>query len=42
MMMFVRNFAQFRDVENFCVVVKVKHRIVFAMLAVISNVVAEI
>ncbi len=41
-MMLVRDFAQFRDVENFRVIVKMEHRVVFTMLAVICDVVAEI
>ena len=42
MMMVVRDFAEFRDVEDLCVIVKVEHRVVFTMLAVICDVVAEI
>ncbi len=39
--MIVRDLAQLCDVENFRIFVKVKHRIVFAVFAVVSNIFAE-
>lgn len=41
MMMIVRGFAQLRNIEDLRVFVKVKHRIVFAVFAVICDVFAE-
>lgn len=42
MVMLVGDFAQFGDVKNLCVFVKVEHRLVLAVLAVIGDVFAEI
>ena len=40
-MMIVRHFAELGNIQNFRVFVEVKHRIVLAVFAVISDVFAE-
>ncbi len=42
MMVFVSDFFEFRDVEYFREILKVKHRFVFAVIAKKRNVFAEI